>query len=78
MQELKFKVTRSMSKVKSMSRNDVAHLYALTNVPTKYQLCTPYSFQDKDHTRISEILPGQDFKGPEHHSKVKGKIKVTP
>ena len=31
-------------KVKSRSDHDVAHLHILTNVPTKYQLPTPYSF----------------------------------
>ena len=33
------------SKVKgqSVSHHDVAHLHPLTNVPTKYQLPTPYS-----------------------------------
>ena len=34
------------SKVKSRSHNDIAHLQLPTNVPTKYQLPTPYSFQD--------------------------------
>ena len=31
------------SKVKSRPNHDVAHLHPLTNVPTKYQLPTPYS-----------------------------------
>ena len=31
-------------KVKSRSHHDVAHLHPLTNVPTKYQLPTPYGF----------------------------------
>ena len=35
-----------MSKVKSRSDHDVAHLHPLTNVPTKYQLPTPYGFRD--------------------------------
>ena len=39
------------SKVKSRSDHDIAHLH-LTNVPTKYQLPTPYG---------SEIQPGQTF-----------------
>ena len=30
------------SKVKSRSHHDVAHLHPLTNIPTKYQLSTPY------------------------------------
>ena len=40
------------SKVKSMSHHDVAHLQPLTNVPTKYQLPTPYGFQDIARTRF--------------------------
>ena len=31
-------------KVKGRSDHDVAHLQPLTNVPTKYQLPTPYGF----------------------------------
>ena len=42
-------------KVKSRSHHDVAHLHPLTNVPTKYQLPTPY---------VSEIQPGQTFSRP--------------
>ena len=38
--------------VKSRSDHDVAHLHHLTNVPTKYQLPTPYGFQDKARTRF--------------------------
>ena len=34
------------SKVKSRSHHDVAHLQPLTNIPTKYQLPTPYRFRD--------------------------------
>ena len=40
------------SKVKSRSHHDVAHLHPLTNVPTKYQLPTPYSFRDIARTRF--------------------------
>ena len=57
------------SKVKSRSHYDVAHLHPLTNVPTKYQLPTPYGFRD---------IPGQDFLGQGHYTKVKGQIKVRP
>ena len=41
-------------KVKLRSRHDVAHLHLhpLTNVPTKYQLPTPYSFRDIARTRF--------------------------
>ena len=30
------------------------------------------------HLTVSEILPGQDFIGQGHYSKIKGQIKVTP
>ena len=40
------------SKVKSRSHHDVAHLHPPTNVPTKYQLPTPYSFRDIAWTRF--------------------------
>ena len=40
------------SKVKSRSDHDVAQLYPLTNVPTKYQLPTPYGFRDIAQTRF--------------------------
>ena len=39
-------------KVKSRSDHDVAHLHSLTNVPTKYQLPTPYSFRDIARTKF--------------------------
>ena len=57
------------SKAKSRSHHDVAHLQSLSNVPTKYQLPTPYNVK---------ILPGQNFKGQGHYSEVKGQINVTP
>ena len=57
------------SKVKSRSNYDIAHLHPLTNVPTKYQLPSPYSFRDID---------GQDFLGQSHYGKVKGQTKATP
>ena len=40
------------SKVKSRSNHDAAHLHPLTNVSTKYQLPTPYSFRDIARTRF--------------------------
>ena len=46
------KVTTAMSKVKSRSHYDVAHLHPLTNVPTKYQLPTGFGFQDIAQTRF--------------------------
>ena len=36
----------------SNNKNDVAHLQPLANVPTKYQLPTPYHFQDIAQTRF--------------------------
>ena len=40
------------SKVKSRSHHDIAHLQPPTDVPTKYQLPTPYRFQDIAQTRF--------------------------
>ena len=55
------------SKVKSWSDQDVAHLHPLTNVPTKYQLPTPYGFPDIAWTRFSNS-----------RSLRQGQIKVRP
>ena len=49
---LQVKVTTARSKVKSRSHHDVADLHPLTNVPTKYQLPTPYGFRDIARTRF--------------------------
>ena len=49
---LKVKVTTTRSKVKSRSHYDAVHLQPLTNVPTKYQLPTPYGFRDIAQTRF--------------------------
>ena len=49
---LEVKVTTTRSKVKSRSRHDVTHLHPLTNVPTNYQLPTPYSIRDIARTRF--------------------------
>ena len=65
------KVTTARSKVKSRSDHDAAHPQLLTNVPTKYQLPTPYGFRDIARTKFY-------FIGQGHYSKVKGQIKVTP
>ena len=54
-------------KVKSRSHHDVAHLHPLTNVPTKYQLPTPYGFRDIAQTIFYRS-----------RSLRKGQIKVTP
>ena len=51
-----------------MSHHDAAPLTTSTNVPATYFL----------HLTVSEIWPGQDFKGQGHYGKVKGQIKVTP
>ena len=47
-----FKGQGHYDKVKSRSHHDVAHLHPLTNVPSKYQLPTPHSFQDIAQTRF--------------------------
>ena len=44
------------SKVKSRSHHDVADLHPLANVPTKYQLPTPYGFRDTGRTNFF-LLP---------------------
>ena len=48
-------VTMAKSKVKPRSYHDVAHLHALTNVITKYQLPTPCSFRDIAQTRFFKL-----------------------
>ena len=48
-----FKGQGHYDKVKSRSHHNVAHLHPLTNVPTKYQLPTPYGFRDIARTRFS-------------------------
>ena len=55
------------SQVKSRSHHDVAHLHPLTNVPTKYQIPTPYGSGDIAQTRLSNS-----------NSLWQGQIKVTP
>ena len=47
-----FQTQGHYSKVKSRSDHDIAHLHPLTNVPTKYQLPTPYSFRDTGRTNF--------------------------
>ena len=34
------------------SHHDILHLHTLANVPTQYQLPTPYGFQDIPRTRF--------------------------
>ena len=53
----KLKVSVARSKVKSRSHHDVAHQHPLTNVPTKYQLPTPYSSWDTGWTNFSHCPP---------------------
>ena len=45
-------VTTARSKVKSRSQDDVTHLHLAMNVPTKYQLPTPYRFRDVTRIRF--------------------------
>ena len=51
----KVKVITARSKVKSRSDNDEAQLHPLTNVPTKYELPTPYSFRDMARTKFFKV-----------------------
>ena len=60
---LKLMATMTRSKVKY---HDVAYLHPLSNVPTEYQLPTPYGFRDIARTRIYRS-----------RSLWKGQIKVT-
>ena len=48
-----FKGQYSKVKGQSVSHHDVAHLKPSTNVPTKYQLPTPYGCRDIARTRFS-------------------------
>ena len=50
-----FQTQGHYGKVKSRSDHNVAQLHPLTNVPTKYQLPTPYGFRDTDRTRFSNL-----------------------
>ena len=51
-----FKGQGHYDKVKSRSHHDIAHLHPLTNVPTKYQLPTPYRFRDIARIRFYRSL----------------------
>ena len=63
--------TYTRSKVKSISHHEVAHLHALTNVPTKYQLPTPffYDFPDIAQTRFYHLRsPWQGQRSNQGHT----------
>ena len=62
-------VTMARSKLKSRLQYDVSHLQPLRNVLPNINLL---------HLMVSEILPGQNFKGQGHYGKIKIQIKVTP
>ena len=52
-----------------MSHYDVAHLHT-TNIPTRYQFCTPYSSSDIIRTRFEKpwsLRQGQEVKSKSHH-----------
>ena len=66
-QDFKGQVHYDKAKVKSRSHHDAAHLHPLTNVPTKYQLPTPYGFRDIARTRFYRSRSLQQ-----------GQIKVRP
>ena len=59
------------SKVRARSHHDVAHLHLLTNVPTKYQLPTPYGFWDTAQTNFFP-LPAQPPTRPPSHPDTMG------
>ena len=42
-------------KMVSRSHYDIAHLHPLTNVPSKYQLPTPYGLWDKARTNFFQL-----------------------
>ena len=46
------RATCDYGKVKSRSGHDVAYLHRVTNVPTQYQLPTPYGCRDITRTRF--------------------------
>ena len=52
----KVKVIPARSKVKSRLNYDEAQPHILTNVPTKYELPTPYGFRDMAQTRIFKVI----------------------
>ena len=60
-QILQVKVTMARSKVKSRSHHDFEHLQLPNNIPTTYQLPSPYGFQDIVWTRFyrPRLLQGQ-------------------
>ena len=59
---LKVKVTMGRLKVESRLHYDIAHLQYPTNVLTKYQISTPYSFQELARTRFNRSKQGQRSK----------------
>ena len=48
-------ITMTMSKVKSRSHHDIAHLQPLSNVSTNYQLPALYGFIDIAQTKILKV-----------------------
>ena len=65
-----FKTQGLYDKVKNQIKvpmNDIIHLQPITNIPTKYQLSTPYGFQDMAQTKFYRS-----------RSLRQGQIKVTP
>ena len=56
------------SKVKSRSHHDVEHIHPLTNYPIKYQLPTPYGFQDiawkwRDNFHVKSLIGQKTLEG---------------
>ena len=54
------KVTTARSKVKSRSHHDVLHLHTIANVPTQYQLPTPYGFRDIGQGHYGKVKSRSD------------------
>ena len=67
---LRFPRYTASTKVKSRSHHDVAHLLPPTNVLTKYQLPTPYSFRNIAQTRFyrsRSLRQGSKVKSRSHY-----------
>ena len=65
---LKLMVTMARSNVKSRSHHHTVHLHSQTNVPTKYQLPTPYGFRDIAQTTFYRSRYYGKVKSRPHHN----------
>ena len=73
-------VTTTRSNAKSRSHHDVAHLQPLINVPTKYQLPTPYSLGDSPDKilKVKVTTAKSKVKSRPHHNIAHLKPPPTP